>query len=194
MADVIAQTERLVLRREAPGDLEFWLEHLNTPEVTAYLGGPRTPEEIAQKFEKIARSWEEHGFSFMMVTLKSSGALIGTSGIGLIDVEGAPDALRGAVQIGWTLRADHWGQGYAHEAAQAAMAFAFEKRGVETLYSQTSGSNRPSWRLMEKLGMQRRADLDYDDPKYPAADNPTIIYAIERAAWRAQAGGAARVA
>ncbi len=130
----------------------------------------------------------------MIVALRESDMLIGTCGIGPIDVECAPEALRAAVQIGWTLRADHWGQGYAQEAAQAAMAFAFEQRGVEILYSQTSGSNRPSWRLMEKLGMQRRADLDYDDPHYPAADNPTIIYAIDRETWRAQADGAVRVA
>ncbi len=53
---VIAQAERIVLRREAPGDLEAWLEHLNTPEVTAHLGGPRTPEEVAEKVRPHGRA------------------------------------------------------------------------------------------------------------------------------------------
>lgn len=194
MAEVILETERLVLRREMPGDYEAWLEHLNTPQVTAFLGGPRTPEEVAAKFEKMARGWAEHGFSFMMVTLRESDAFVGTCGIGHIDTDAAPDELRGAVQIGWTFRADQWGKGLAIEAARSVMDFAFGKAGLETVYSQTSERNRPSWRVMEKLGMERRADLDYSDPAYPPEDNPTVIYAIGRAAWRAQSGKAAYAA
>lgn len=183
---IILETERLVLRREMPGDYEAWLACINTPQVTAHLGGPRTPGQIAEKFERIARDWEAHGYSFMMVTLRESGRFIGTSGIGPIYADALPEELRSAVQIGWTLAADHWGRGYALEAARGVMGFAFDRAGLDALYGQTSESNIPSWRLMEKLGMGRRADLDYADPAYPPQDNPTKIYVLSREQWRAQ--------
>jgi RimJ/RimL family protein N-acetyltransferase len=188
MAEIVAETERVILRRWVPGDVEAWLEHLNTPEATAHLGGVRTPEEVAEKFDKMSRAWEEYGFSFLMVALRDGGVFLGTCGIARIESDAAPTELKGAVQIGWQLRADYWGQGYAVEAARAVMDFGFERPGVDSIYSQTSHANRASWRVMEKLGMHRRADLDYDDPKYPAEDNPTIIYAITRADWLRQAG------
>lgn len=188
MAEIIVETERVILRRWEPGDVDAWLEHLNTPECTAHLGGVRTPEEVAEKFDKMVRGWEENGFSFLMMAHRDSGLFLGTCGIARIENDAAPDELQGAVQVGWQLRADYWGQGYAVEAARAVMDFGFDRAGVDCIYSQTSHANRASWRVMEKLGMRRRADLDYDDPKYPAKDNPTIIYAITRADWLSLAG------
>lgn len=192
MAEIVAETERVILRRWAEGDVEAWLEHLNTPEATAHLGGVRTPEQVAEKFERMARGWEENGFSFLALVLRDGGLFLGTVGISRIETDAAPTELQRAVQVGWQLRADYWGQGYAVEAAQAVMDFGFERPGVDSIYSQTSHANRASWRVMEKLGMHRRADLDYDDPNYPAQDNPTIIYAVTRADWRNLAG--ARIA
>jgi RimJ/RimL family protein N-acetyltransferase len=191
MAEMITETERLILRRPRESDIDAWMAHINTPEVTQHLGGPRTREQVAEKFDRMARSWEAHGFSFLMLEEKASGTFLGTCGIGLIEVEHAPDTLRGAVQIGWQLRADYWGQGYALESARAMMGFGFGKTAIDTIYSQTALRNHPSWRLMEKLGMCRRPDLDYDDPNYPPADNPTIIYSLDRAEWRAQSGARA---
>jgi len=188
MAEIVAETERMILRRWAEGDVEAWLEHLNTPEVTAHLGGIRTPEEVAEKFEKMARAWEETGFSFLNVAHRDSGVFLGTCGIARIESDSAPEALRGAIQVGWQLRADFWGQGYAVEAARAVIEFGFDRATDDVIYSQTSQDNRASWRVMEKLGMRRRPDLDYDDPNYPAEDNPTIIYAVTRADWQSLAG------
>ncbi|MBO9671269.1 MAG: GNAT family N-acetyltransferase [Sphingobium sp.] len=183
MAEIIATTDRLILRTQMDGDLADWMRHLNTPDVTACLGGVRTEAQVVEKFARMAKSQAENGFAFMMVTLKD-GTFLGTVGMAPIERDGPPDTLRGAVQIGWQLRADYWGQGYAHEAARAVIALAFERHGIETLYSQTSQSNAPSWRLMEKLGLTRREDLDYEDPAYPPKDNPTIVYALSREGWQ----------
>jgi RimJ/RimL family protein N-acetyltransferase len=188
MAEIIVETERVILRRCAPGDVDLWLDHLNTPECTAHLGGVRTLEEVTEKFEKMDRSWEENGFSFLMVVLRNSGIFLGACGIARIENDAAPTELQGAVHVGWQLRADYWGQGYAVEAARAVMDFGFDRARLDCIYSQTSHPNRASWRVMEKLGMFRRADLDYNDPKYSAEDNPTIIYAITQAQWLNQAG------
>lgn len=187
VAEIIATTERLILRKAKDEDLAAWMVHLNTPAVTAHLGGPRTEAEVAEKFARMNQSWDGEGFAFMVVTRKNDGLFLGTCGIGRIEAESAPDELRNAVQIGWTLRSDHWGHGYAGEAAQAVLAFGFDQVGLDIIYSQTSQSNAPSWRLMERLDMMRRADLDYVDTAYPPEDNPTIIYALGADDWRARA-------
>jgi len=182
MADIVAETERLVLRRECPGDFAVWLERMNTPQVMEKVGGVQAPEKVAENFARMADDGEGE-LPFVCLALKAGGTLIGKCGLASIDTEAAPDALRGQVQIGWTLRADYWGYGYATEAARAMLAMAFEEYGLARVYAQTSERNRGSWRVMERLAMSRLADLDYDDPDYPPEDNPTMVWGLTREAW-----------
>ena len=186
MADIILETERLVFRRERPGDLEVWLEQMNTPEVTEKVGGVQSPEAVAESFAKMAAD-AEGGVAFYFLARKTDGLLLGKAGLSRIETAVAPDELRGAVQIGWTLRADCWGRGYAREAAQATLSLAFERLGLPKVYAQTSERNTASWGLMKRLGMTRRADLDYPDADYPPEDNPTMVYSLDAADWRARA-------
>ena len=181
MAELVAETERLVLRREVEGDLAVWLEHMNTPEVMECTGGVQTAEQVAESFAKMAAA--DSLLSFYFLALKPGGELIGKCGLARIETPAAPAELDGAVQVGWTLRADCWGRGYAREGAQAALALAFERLNLPRIYAQTSQRNRASWGLMERLGMRRRADFDYPDPDYPPEDNPTMVYAISRDEW-----------
>jgi RimJ/RimL family protein N-acetyltransferase len=189
MAEIVAETARLVLRREAPGDFAVWLERINTPEVMGRIGGVQAPDKVAEGFARMAAA--DVPLAFLFVALKSDGTLLGKCGLARIETAVAPAALRDQVQIGWTLRADYWGRGYAREAAEATLALAFERAGLATVFAQTSDSNRPSWRLMERLGMRRCVDLDYPDPDYPPEDNPTIVYRLDAADWRARAAAEA---
>ena len=185
MAEVVLETERLVFRRELPGDLAIWLEHMNTPQVMEQTGGVQPPEKVAENFAKMAAD-ADGGLAFYFLALKADGTLVGKAGLSRIETPIAPDELRNAVQVGWSLRADCWGQGYAREAGEAALALAFERLELPRVYAQTSERNVPSWRLMERLGMVRREDLDYPDPDYPPEDNPTMVYSLDRGQWRAR--------
>jgi len=187
MVEIVAETERLWLRRERPGDLAIWLEHMNTPEVMRCNGGVQSAEKVAETFARMAAGAAADGLlSFYFLALRTTGELIGKGGLSRIDTQVAPDELKGSVQVGWTLRADFWGHGYAREAAQAALAMAFEHLGLTRVYAQTSQRNAASWGLMERLGMERRADLDYPDEAYPPEDNPTMVYSLSREAWSAR--------
>jgi RimJ/RimL family protein N-acetyltransferase len=186
MTETLLQTERLLLRTEADGDRAIWFDHMNCAQVLEHLGGVQTMDQIEASFERMGAGLRETGWPFLLIALKDDGTLIGKCGLVPIDTEAAPGGLRGQIQIGWTLRADMWGHGYAREAAAAMLGFAFEARDADMVFGQTSQGNVASWRLMEKLAMRRRADLDYVDPAYPAKDNPTIIYAMERAQWLAR--------
>ncbi len=82
------------------------------------------------------------------------------------------------VEIGWRLRHDAWGQGYAREAAEATLAWG-QAAGRPRIIAMTVAANTRSWGLMERLGMLRRPDLDFAHPAL-AADDPLcahIVYA-----------------
>ena len=180
MVEVIVETERLILRNWLAADRDVYLATCNTEAVTAHLDGPATPEEIDAAFARIAKSQSKQGFSFWAIERKADAALLGYCGLRICD-----DLLRpvhGEIEIGWRLREDAWGQGYAFEAAQAVLEWAWTNLDAERVVSFTVPANEPSWRLMERLGMVRRPDLDFAHPQF-AADHPLsrhITYVMER--------------
>lgn len=179
------ETTRLQLRPPSPGDLEWFMANLNTAAVTRHLGGVRSEADYAAGFERGIRSFAGSGLGFWALILREGGQLIGKCGLGLISTEAAPPALRGQFEIGWSLAEPFWGKGLAFEAAQAVLSHGFDKLDSAAIHSQTSDSNRASTRLMERLGFVRVPVLDYIDPDYPAADNPTIVYRLARTEWKA---------
>lgn len=184
MAEAVAETERLVLRHERPGDFAVWLEHMNTPQVMDKVGGVQSRVKVAESFARMAASRAQGQLPFVFVALKAEGTLIGKCGLAKIVEVRAPEAIRGQVQVGWTLRADCWGRGYAREAAEAMLAVGFERFGLEMIYGQTSESNAASWGLMQRLGMTRTPEFDYVDPDYPPEHNPTMVWSLAREAWQ----------
>ncbi|MXO91390.1 GNAT family N-acetyltransferase [Pontixanthobacter aquaemixtae] len=182
MGDLVLETERLVLRKPQEGDAQLQMLHLNTPAVMEYLGGPKELHEIEAKHAKAEASFAREGFGFMMAIEKASGELVGHCGLKRVDHPLAKNT--GDLEVGWLIREDRWRMGYAGEAVCAILDMAFERDLAQHIVALTSERNAPSWRFMEKLGMVRRRDLDFDDPAYEAQDNPTIVYCLTRETWR----------
>lgn len=181
MAEWVLETERLRLRPIRPGDAELQSRYLNSAEATRHLGGPATLEQIEEKHAKSIAFHAREGFGWLMVFERESGEPVGHCGLKRVDSEGAKNP--GDVEIGWMIRQDRWRRGYASEAVRAVLRWAFADHGAPLVVALTSHANEPSRRLMERLGMERRQDLDFEDPRFPPEDNPTILYAIECKAW-----------
>ena len=181
MGDIVLETERLILRRIDESDAALQYRVLNTPAVMEHLGGPKELHEIEAKHAKSMASFARDGFGFMMMIEKASGELVGHAGIKRVDAESAPNP--GDHEIGWLVREDRWRRGYALEAMREVIAWAFETIRAPHLVALTNAANAASWRLMEKLGMRRRQDLDFEDPDYPPELNPMIQYSITREEW-----------
>ena len=89
-----------------------------------------------------------------------------------------PDTpVAGMHEAGWRIAETHWGRGYAREAAEASLAWAWANTDATTVAAWTSADNVASWKLMERLGMTRRPDLDFD---HPDGSGPLLVYAIGR--------------
>ena len=88
------------------------------------------------------------------------------------------------MEVGWRLREDAWGQGYAREAATAALDLAFDRFGAQEVIALTVAGNGASWGLMERLGMARREDLDFDNADFDPEDGRIIVYSIAKDVWQ----------
>lgn len=180
---IAAETERLVLRDWRPGDRALFLEHLNSPAVMQWLGGVQDEATYAAAFDRVDGYARDYGHTFWIVERKADGAMLGFCGLKRVNSEGAKNP--GDMEVGWRLRESAWGQGIAKEAAIASLDLAFGRFAAPHVVALTVAGNAASWGLMERLGMTRRPDLDYHDPRYGPELNPTIVYSIEAGDWPA---------
>lgn len=182
MADIVAETERLILRTIEEGDAALQHRLLNTPAVMARLGGVKELHEIEAKHAKGMALYAQEGFSFLFMIEKATGEMVGHCGIKRVDNPLAKN--QGDHEVGWLVREDRWRRGYAEEAMHAVLDWAFGRVGAPHVVALTSEANGGSWKLMEKLGMVRRRDLDFDDPAYPPEDRRTILYSLTAEQWQ----------
>lgn len=184
MGDTVLTTARLRLRTWDADDVAPFMAHLNVPDVMAWLGGVQDAATFRAAYDRLQGYQRDFGHTFWIVERLPdgghlSGELLGFCGLKRVNAEGA-GALTGTMEIGWRLRSDAWGQGYAGEAARAALDAAFDRFGADTVVALTVDGNRASRALMERLGMRRDAAADFAEPKLVAAYGPTIVYRIDR--------------
>jgi RimJ/RimL family protein N-acetyltransferase len=191
MAEVIAETERLILRTWDFEDRAEFNRLLNTPAVMRWLGGVADDEFSYAAFDRVDAYQRDYGFTFWIVERKLNGALLGFCGLKRANAPGA-DRIAGDFEIGWRLREDAWGQGYAKEAAIASLDLAFDRFGAPHVVAVTAAGNAPSQGLMKRLGMMRREDLDFVDQRFPSDSdvNPQVVFQIDAARWQAARGAA----
>ncbi len=150
-------TARLRLRLWDDDDLANYAAICGDPDVMRFIGDGRQ-YDLQETCEQVARSrehWREKGFGFWATTLRADDRLVGF--IGLSTPTFLPEVLP-AVEIGWRLGREHWGQGLATEGATAALADGFSRLGLEEILSIYQPANPASQRVMEKLGMTYLCD------------------------------------
>ena len=183
MAKIIAETERLRLRNWDEEDLDEFVRHTNTPAVMRWLGGVWSREQHERGFARIKGYERDYGHTFWIVERKSDGAMLGFCGLKRVNSEGAPNP--GDFEVGWRLREDAWGQGYAKEAAIESLDLAFNRFGAPHVVALTITPNDASQGLMKRLGMTRREDLDFLTTEAWANQLPIIVWRIDAGEWPA---------
>ena len=186
MPEVVAQTERLRLRTWGAGDRDEFTRRLNTPAVMRWLGGVADQAKTDAAYDRIDGFQRDFGHTFWIVERRSDTAMLGFCGLKRVNAPGG-EALHGQFEIGWRLREDAWGQGYAKEAAIASLDLAFGRFGAPHVIALTVPGNAASQALMRRLGMDRRPDLDFVDTRFdnPGELNPSIVHRIDAVEWPA---------
>jgi RimJ/RimL family protein N-acetyltransferase len=157
-------TERLLLRQWRPEDLEPFARLGADPEVMRYFPSTQPRERSDALARDLAHAIEERGWGFWAVEVRSGAPFIGFVGLG---DPGFDAHFMPAVEIGWRLAREHWGQGYATEAARAAVEFGFGELGLEEIVAMTVPANSRSRAVMERLGMTWDPADDFDHPRVP---------------------------
>jgi RimJ/RimL family protein N-acetyltransferase len=166
MAEVVAETERLILREWRDADLDALAAMGRDPQVMATLGPLMDRDASAALLASLRERAAKWGHTFWALERKADGRMIGFTGI----VRGRDGPIEGKLEIGWRLASDCWGAGYASEAARAALGWAREHRPGEAVYAITSVSNARSRAVMERLGMTHEPALDFDHPRVAEGD------------------------
>lgn len=173
------ETPRLLLRPWRDEDAGPFFLINSDPEVRRYLGIQGTREETDAAIARQRALQESAGFCFWAMVRKEDEALLGFCGLR----PGVPDTpIARDLEIGWRLGTAYWGRGYAREAADVCMSWAFKAMSAPQVAAITVPANKRSWLLMERLGMTRRPDLDFLHPGLADGHplKPHIAYILER--------------
>jgi RimJ/RimL family protein N-acetyltransferase len=129
--------------------------------------------------ERMRDHWNQHGFGQCVVELPGKAPFIGVIGLNHVrwTLPFTP-----AVEVGWRLARRYWGQGYALEAARAAIDDGFGRLGLDEIVAYTVPANRASRQVMERLGMTRDPEEDFDHPSHPEGHplRRHVLYRLSR--------------
>ncbi len=157
-------TERLLLRRWRDSDRLPFQKINADPRVMEFMRGHLAPEVSDKLIAGIEEHFDRHGFGLFAAELIVERKLIGFIGLSVPPID-AP--FMPAVEIGWRLAFDSWGQGLATEGARAVVHYAFETLSLPSLVSFTVPENLRSRQVMKKLGMTHDPADDFDHPNLP---------------------------
>ncbi|HEY7667601.1 MAG TPA: GNAT family protein [Actinomycetota bacterium] len=180
------ETERLVLRPLAEGDFDALYAYESREDVARWLyWGPRSPDEVRERLgRKIsARAIRAEGDVLSLaMTLRETGEMVGDIVLEFLSEEHRTG------EIGYIVHPDHQGRGYATEASEAMLRFAFDEVGLHRVIGRTEARNRGSARTLEKLGMRLEAHL-VENEWVKGEWQSELVYAILDREWRARHPG-----
>lgn len=162
------RTPRLLLRPWRDADLPAFAAPNADPEVRRWFPGTLTRAESDAQAARLREHVAAHGFGFWAVEAPGVAPFIGFVGLQRVAFAAPFTApFTPAVEAGWRLARDHWGQGYAAEAARAALAHGLGPLGLAEVVAFAVPGNLASRRVMERVGMGHDAGDDFDHPALP---------------------------
>ena len=173
-------TDRLILREYVADDWRAVQAYQSDPRYLRYYAWTERPEADVRAFVDrfVAQQSEQPRTRFQLaVVLKPDGPVIGSCGIRMA----GPRAHE--ADIGYELAPEHWGRGYASEAARAIVAFGFDELRVHRIWAECVADNVASAHVLEKLGMRREGRLR-DHERYKGRYWDTLLYGILQPEWR----------
>ena len=163
----------LILRQWRDADREPFAALNADPEVMRHFPSTMTRAESDAFVDRAAALIDERGWGLWAVEVREVAPFVGFVGLNV------PSFMPDAVEIGWRLAKEHWGNGYATEAAREALRYGFDELGLQEIVSFTVVANTPSRRVMERIGMTHEPERDFDHPNVPQGPfKRHVLYAI----------------
>jgi RimJ/RimL family protein N-acetyltransferase len=171
------ETERVILRNWRSSDYALFASMNADPEVMRYFPSileRLESDELSAKFDNLV---SKNGWGFWIAERKSDSAFLGI--VGLNQIDDLP--VDNCVEVAWRLAKEHWGNGYATEAAKAALHFAFSILEQDRVAAFTAIGNSASQKVMSRLGMKDRQE-NFLHPRVPQSSGlkEHVHYQIDR--------------
>lgn len=148
----VIQTDRLTLREYRHADFNSFAQHLGDPESMAHIG--LADHDTAWRiFSGHAGLWVLHGAGWWAVEMRQTGEVIGN--VGAFFRPTSP-----VMEVGWNTYRAFWGRGFAREAAEAAVNFAFEVRREPKIQALIDPGNESSLRVAHRLGLAYESETE----------------------------------
>lgn len=177
MTKIFIETDRLILRAWKKEDLLPFAKLNASPQVMEHFPKTLSLEETQTLITNLQDRFIKNGFSFFATELKATKEFIGFIGL---NIPGYVTPFTPCVEIGWRIDTEFWNKGYATEGALACLNYGFETLGLKEIVSFTATTNKPSEKVMQKIGMTRDLAGDFDhpslDPDHPLSRH--ILYRI----------------
>jgi RimJ/RimL family protein N-acetyltransferase len=142
------KSPRLGFRHWTKEDLPLALAVWGDPAVTRFVGGPFSPEQVAQRLDREIASQSNHGLQYWPIVLLETGEHVGCAGMRIYNLEEKIYAM------GFYLRPKFWGQGFSTEGGRAVITYAFDTLGASALFAGHHPENAASKKVLAKLGFQ----------------------------------------
>lgn len=163
------ETERLILRPFNETDFEDLKGVWGDLETMSFYANIYSDEQMKEIISEQIQTFKEHGYGLYVVIEKENGSFLGDCGITTQDIDGVEE-----YEIGYRIKKEYWGLGYAPEAAQAVKEYAFNSLKLERLCSYMESSHQQSRRVAEKIGM--KLEKEYLNPNN--RNSFTSVYSI----------------
>lgn len=175
------QTSRLLLRKWRAEDLPLFAKLNANPEVMKHFPATLSQEESDQLARSIQKEMREKPYGLWAVEIPQVAPFIGF--VGLHEV-GFAASFTPAIEIGWRIDAPYWGKGYATEAANHVLGYAFQSLQLEKLVSFTAKLNTRSMKLMERIGLRYKCDFEHPklEPGHPLRSH--VLYQLTKAEYQ----------
>lgn len=151
MPSYIFQSERLGFRHWVNDDIVPFAEMCNDPFVMEFFPKRLSLQETNELVERIKKHFAENGYGLYAVDILDTQTFIGFIGFATPRFEAF---FTPCIEIGWRLKRDSWGQGFATEGASKCLEYGFQQLNFREVFSFTSENNQRSVRVMQKIGMQ----------------------------------------
>jgi ribosomal-protein-alanine N-acetyltransferase len=164
----ILETSRLILREFRPDDADALARVISDAETMRFYPAPFDRAGVEEWINRNVRRYDKDGHGLWAMVLRASGEMIGDCGLTVQNVDGIDE-----IEIGYHVRRDCWGQGFAGEAARACRDFGFARLPVDRLISLIRPENVPSRRVAEKNGMTVWKEVEWHGLRH-------FVYAVRR--------------
>lgn len=179
-ASLLIETERLLLRLPRPEDVDAYARAFADPETMRYMGdgSTATRDQAERGIRFWLDRWDVNGIGLFSVVLRETETVVGRVGFLVWDTADwstssfAEAGERAEVELGWLVAREHWGHGYATEAALALRDWGIAERDLTRLISLIRPGNDRSVRVAEKIGETYEREV-------VLMGEPAMLYALE---------------